>query len=253
MTDLAERSSELIELSRDLGAEHRQMAILGEGNASLAVDDSTMLIKASGCGMAQLTSDGVVACRLSRLMEALAAGELADEDIEQVLLASRCDANAKKPSVEALFHAYLLSLPGIECVGHTHPIAVNQVLCSPIASRFATGRLFPDEIVCCGPASVFVPYTDPGLRLAWAIRDGVQRHLRQHSAMPRVILLENHGIITLGESVAAVKSAMFMAEKAAQIFIGAASIGGPRFLPAEQVQRIADRRDEHYRREMLMK
>jgi hypothetical protein len=68
---------------------------------------------------------------------------------------------------------------------------------------------------------------------------------------PRVILLENSDIITLGRSPDAVKAAMFMAEKAAKIFVGAAALGGPRFLSQENIGRILGRPDEHYRRRML--
>jgi len=48
-----------------------------------------------------------------------------------------------------------------------------------------------------------------------------------------------------------VKAAMFMADKAARIFIAAASMGGPQFMSAEQVDRIANRIDEHYRQRAL--
>ena len=63
----------------------------------------------------------------------------------------------KKPSVEALFHAWLLTLPDIHYVGHTHAPAVNGILCSPRAREFATKRIVPDEVVCCDVESVFVP------------------------------------------------------------------------------------------------
>jgi hypothetical protein len=35
------------------------------------------------------------------------------------------------------FHAYLLSLPDINFVGHTHATYINQILCSPRAADFA--------------------------------------------------------------------------------------------------------------------
>ena len=177
--------------------------------------------------------------------------DLSDKEVDDELLASRIDPSDKKPSVEALFHAYLLSLPEINFVGHTHAIHINQILCSPRAREFATKKLFPDDIVCCGPASVFVSYTDPGLRLSQIIRRETTAFMRDFGTPPRVILLENHGIITLGRSPDAVKAAMFMAEKAAKIFVGAASLGGPRFLSAENVSRIGGRPDEHYRRNVL--
>ena len=136
-------------------------------------------------------------------------------------------------------------------MGHTHAIHINQILCSPRARDFAAMKLFPDDIVCCGPASVFVPYTDPGLKLSQEIRKETTAYVERIGFVPRVILLENHGIITLGRSPDAVKAAMFMAEKAAKIFVGAAALGGPQFLSEENISRILGRPDEHYRRKML--
>ena len=111
--------------------------------------------------------------------------------------------------------------------------------------------MFPDEVVCCGASSVLVPYTDPGLRLSQVIRRKVARFMEKRGVPPRVILLENHGIITFGASPEAVKAAMFMADKSARIFLQAASLGGPRFLSAKEVDRIANRIDEHYRQRAL--
>jgi rhamnose utilization protein RhaD (predicted bifunctional aldolase and dehydrogenase) len=153
--------------------------------------------------------------------------------------------------VEALFHAWLLTLPEIEFVGHTHAPAINSILCSPRAREFAERRLFPEEIVCCDEASVLVPYTDPGLRLARAIRVRTERFIRAHGHPPRLVLLQNHGVIALGRTPDAVLAAMRIAEKTARIWLGAAALGGPVFLKRADVRRIAGRPDEKQRRQML--
>ena len=120
-----------------------------------------------------------------------------------------------------------------------------------MAETFATRRIFPDEVVCCGPSSVFVPYADPGLKLAQLIRERTELYRQTHGIMPRVILLQSHGIITFGSSAAAVKTAMFMASKAAQIFVGSLPLGGPVFMAQSDIDRIAGRRDEHHRQRAL--
>lgn len=246
----SELTQKLIGLCHDLGREERGMAILGEGNASTRVDDETFLVKASGHCLGTLGEPGLTLCRFSTLLPLL-EGTWADEDVERLLLESRVDKNAAKPSVEGLFHACLLSLPGISYVGHVHAIAVNQILCSPRAEEYATKRTFPDEIVCCGTESVLVPYTDPGVHLARAIASGVKEYMERHGEPPRIILLQNHGIIGLGGSPAGVMASLMMAEKAAKIFVGAAALGGPVFLTPENVARISGRSDEHYRRKVL--
>ena len=152
----------LLDLSHQLGREDRKLAILGEGNTSARLSSETFVVKASGSNLATLAASGVTECRFANLLPLLDAKNLTDAAIDEALFASRISSEAKKPSVEAIFHAYLLTLPNVNFVGHTHPVAVNQVLCSEHARTFARRRTFPDEVVCCGVESVFVPYTDPG-------------------------------------------------------------------------------------------
>jgi len=246
-----QRMAALLEMSQALGDASRGLAILGEGNTSAQLSPKTFLVKASGTCLATLQKSDVVECAFSKLLPLLDRKGMADIEVDQALMDSRVDAKAKKPSVEALFHAYLLSLPEIEFVGHTHAMAVNSILCSPRAKEFATKRMFPDEIVCCDTESVFVPYTDPGLKLACAIRSGVEQFIHRLGRAPKVILMENHGIIAMGRTPNAVLSATYMAEKAAQVFIGAAALGGPRFFTADNISRIAGRPDEKYRQKVL--
>lgn len=241
----------LIALSHELGREDRALAILGEGNTSTRLSDDTFLVKASGSNLATLDPAGVSACRLQPLLALLDGPLPSDEAADTALLDARLDSSARKPSVEAMFHAWLLTLPEVNFVGHTHPTVVNALLCSPRAADFAARRLFPDEIVCCGPSSVFVPYTDPGIPLARAIRAKVTAHREQTGLVPRVILLENHGLIALGASPQAVLAATLMAAKAAATTLGAITAGGPNYLSSEVVVRIAGRRDEHHRQKAL--
>jgi rhamnose utilization protein RhaD (predicted bifunctional aldolase and dehydrogenase) len=242
---------DLLLLSHELGREDRGLAMLGEGNTSTRLSDDTFLVKASGTCLGTLKEDDVVECRLSALLPLLDKDSLTDQQVDDALLASRVDAKAKKPSVEAVFHAWLLSLPGIKFIGHTHATSVNQILCSPRAHDFAVNRMFPDEIVCCSVASVFVPYTDPGLKLAQTIRNETEAFVKKHQRQPRVILMKNHGIITLGATWQSVLAAMLMAEKAAKVFVGAAQMGGPVFFTEENTARIAGRPDEAYRQRAL--
>jgi rhamnose utilization protein RhaD (predicted bifunctional aldolase and dehydrogenase) len=242
----------ILRLSHELGREERRLAILGEGNTSARVSDSTFVVKASGSHLGSLSPLGVTECRFADLGPLLDRRAMPDAAIDEALFGSRVDATAKKPSVEAIFHAYLLTLPGVKYVGHTHPIAVNQILCSAHARTFARRRLFPDEVVCCGVESVFVPYLDPGLKLAQGIRKAVLAYIKRLARAPRVILLENHGFIALGPTPESVLAATLMGAKAAEIFVGAAALGrAPRFLTTAQVIRIAGRPDEHYRQRAL--
>jgi rhamnose utilization protein RhaD (predicted bifunctional aldolase and dehydrogenase) len=130
-------------------------------------------------------------------------------------------------------------------------VAVNGLLCSPRAKDFANQRSCPDEIVCCGPTSLLLPYVDPGLALAKAVRSGVEEYSKKTGKPPRLILLTNHGLIAPAASPGGVLTATRMAVKMAEIFSLAAIHGGPVFLSPADVERIENRGDEAYRRRQL--
>ena len=102
----------LLTLSHELGDDRLRMAILGEGNTSVRLDDDTFAVKASGSNLATLTAADVTSCAFDRLLPLLDKTTATDVEVDQALLAARLDPAAKKPSIEALFHAYLLTLPG---------------------------------------------------------------------------------------------------------------------------------------------
>ena len=241
----------LLELCRGLGLAQRNLTILGEGNVSAAVSKAEFLVKASGSSLASMSAGDLTLCRTEPVIALLDRKGISDVEVQTELMEARVKAGDKKPSVEAAFHAWLLTLENVRFVGHCHPTAVNQVLCSPRARDFAERRLFPDEVVCCGPASVFVPYTDPGIPLAREIRERTTLFMKQHQHVPRLILLQNHGLIAVGASTESVLASLLMAAKAAEIFVGAASLGGPNFMAQKDVDRIASRPDEHYRQKQL--
>lgn len=246
---MQDRISELLGLAHLLGRD--DLSILGEGNVSANVDVNRFAVKASGASLAKLKEGGLTTCDSGKVLRLLEMKTATDGEIAETLMEARVDGSGKRPSVEAVFHAWLLTLENVDFVGHCHPTAVNQVLCSPRARDFAQRRLFPDEVVCCGPASVFVPYVDPGLPLAREIRERTNHFIHEHGQIPRLIALQNHGLIALGPSAAAVQTSMLMAVKAAVIFAGAAAMGGPVFMTQQAVDRIASRPDEAYRQREL--
>ncbi len=243
--------AQLVDLSHELGREERRFALLGEGNTSTRISSEEFAVKASGSSLSILERSGVALCRSQPVLALFGTPDASDDDIERVLLNARQSASERKPSTEALFHAFLLSLPDVHFVGHTHPEAVNSLLCSPHAADFASKRLFPDQIVCCGATSPLVPYVHPGVPLALAIKHEVEAHIERFGDVPRLVLLRNHGLIALGKTPNAVLAATLMAEKAARIFLGAASIGGPTFMDEGNVARIAGWNAEHYRQKVL--
>jgi rhamnose utilization protein RhaD (predicted bifunctional aldolase and dehydrogenase) len=243
---------ELVKMSLELARPEYEFVVLGEGNTSAKIDDNTFWVKASGKYLSKSDRETFVKVRLQQALAILDEGELSDEEIKDALFAACVDpANQLKPSVETTFHAFLLSIPDVNFVGHTHPTAVNSILCSKKAKDAYAGRLFPDEIVYCGIEPIFIDYVDPGLELARVIRARCYDYIDRHGVNPKVILIQNHGFIAVGKSAHEVEAVTIMGVKAAKVLAGTYQFGGPRFFSQENVDRIYTRPDEHYRRQQF--
>jgi rhamnose utilization protein RhaD (predicted bifunctional aldolase and dehydrogenase) len=249
VTDEQEILGQLVAMSRALGDPGRDYVILGEGNTSARVDDERMYVKASGARLEDITAEGFALVARSKVLAMLDGGALDDAEVERGLRESLVDpASPRRPSVETLLHAFMLGLDGVNFVGHTHPTAVNAILCSREGMRALAGRVYPDEIVVCGMAPVLVDYVDPGVPLARAVRDATQRYSEERGYRPQAVLIQNHGLIALGATPMQVEAVTATWVKTARIITGAMAFGGPRHLSEEHVRRICTRPDEAYRR-----
>jgi rhamnose utilization protein RhaD (predicted bifunctional aldolase and dehydrogenase) len=235
-----------------LGEPGQDIAILAEGNASMRLPSGEFWVKASGFSLQDIPETGFVKVGLEPIMKAISGPPLNDSEVREVLKQARLEETSLMPSVETFMHAYLLSLPEVEFVGHGHPTPLLSLLVLDNAAQIARLRIFPDEVVCCGPAAAFVPYVDPGLPLALAIKESVETFVKEHGSIPKTIWLQNHGLIALGRSTNEVKSAMQMSVKAARVWLAATGSGRViRHLTPEHVARIHTRPDEHYRQQLL--
>ena len=241
----------LMALSRQLGDPNNDWAILAEGNTSAAVDADEFLLKASGSSLGRATPESFVRVRFDAVFALLEQPPASDEELAAALMGCLAEPGALRPSVEAALHGLALTIGGARYVGHTHPTAVNGVLCSVNPTALTDGALFPDQIVVCGPHPLFVPYVDPGIPLALEVRRRLLEHLDLYGAPPKAVYLQSHGLFALGQTADEVLRVTAMAAKTARILLGTFAAGGPRYLAASESQRIESREDEHYRRRVL--
>ena len=216
---------EVLELAKSVS----HFTIAGEGNVSVRDGDS-MLIKASGSTLETMTDQDLVRCDLDGKV-------FKDEE--------------KKPSMEVSFHAWILkTFPEINCVCHTHPTNTIKILCSGCTHDFANKRLFPDQVVRNGTKSCIVPYATPGLPLREEIKKSVEEFIGRNGFFPKLILLNNHGIITASASIKEAIVSTLMCEKSAEIYIGAKMLNNIQFLTDEEVAAVDKNPSEKYRREL---
>ena len=166
----------------------------GGGNTSVKLPGGLMAIKASGFCLSDIRPDkayAVLDCDdLRSFYLTTDPATLADVEKEG---SARAKADVRhidgladlRPSVEAGFHSILKTF-----VVHTHSVYANLAACSTACREIAT-QAFAGANYTWG----WVPYTDPGANLTFAIRDELRRVEAETGREPSVILMQNHGII----------------------------------------------------------
>ena len=174
--DMTQNIDALVNMTRALGEPDMDYVIIGEGNTSMTLDAQSFAVKASGHQMRNISAGGFVNVYFEPILGLLDNPPKTMSEQKAITLAARVDQNSERsPSIEVSFHAMLLRECDVKFIGHTHPTAINQIMCTGHAAAFAHQRRFPDEVVLCGPQSLLAPYGDPGLPLALTMR----HHLRQ--------------------------------------------------------------------------
>ncbi len=244
---------ELIELARFVGSPADSLSILAEGNVACHRDENSFWVKASGRALSGIERSSFVAVQRRPLLDAINGPPLDEKTTRAVLNSAIAHADSDEiPSTESYMHALLLSFESARFVAHAHPPDLLSLLITAKAEDLAAKRWFPDEIVCCGRASCFVPYAAPGLPLARAIKSAAAKFEKTVGEPPKCFWLQNHGLIAVGkthqEAIAAVK----MSAKAAKVLLQAVSTGLELHpLSQKQINEIANWTDEHYRQNLL--
>lgn len=241
---------DLLTLCRTLGEPSRDLALSAEGNVSMRLGEQSMTIKASGSTLETLRDEELVDVDIPTILTLL-EGMPTDEVTQSTYREALISQTEKMPSVEAILHAVLYDITSTQVIAHTHPVVVNMLTCSVSPHLLVQGALFPDAIVMLGRRQLLIPYTDPGVPLAKAVRDGVCSFMHEEGFVPKVIYLANHGLFVLAESPGSALQITEMVVKNARILHGTLAAGGPAFLPSDQVDRIDRRPDEAYRRNVL--
>lgn len=246
---------DLVEMSRTIGEVSLDAVILGEGNTSVLGDNGTFFVKASGCSLETLVPENAVQLYCEPLLRLLHEEDVKEERLQEVYKASKVDPlNSARPSVEAIFHAMLLRYDGITAIAHTHATAVCSLVCGTGWPNALAGRLTPDEAVLLGPESVYIDYIDPGVELAKSIKLGVDSYISKYGATPKVVYLQNHGVIALGRNTGDAVNITRMIIKAARVRLGILQSGMELHpLTSQIVGHLLGRPDEKYRQRILTK
>ncbi len=242
------RLAELVGLTTGLGLPEHEFVTLAEGNTSTLLNSGDLLIKASGAQMGAITDEDFVQVPLEPLTKLLRARHGSAAQNRSAVTGRTPGGAIRAGSIETLLHAVCVLAGQASWVAHTHPTPLVGLLSSADPRSHFRGPLFPDEAVVTGLDPLYVGYAEPGLALAVAIQDALTERIERDGQIPRLVLLENHGIVALGSSSAEVHAITAMATKAARVRLAAAAAGGARPLAREALQRMLARDDEQSRR-----
>lgn len=185
-----ETSDGMETLLRDTVAASRRLGqdpflvLHGGGNTSCK-NDTYLWAKASGFDLGELSREGLVQLRRADLADLLARDHLGDIEMMDGYAAATVEAGRPAPTIEALLH-HALPFPSVL---HTHADAI-VALTDTVHGLSLVSRVLGDDVLT-------VPYVMPGFELAVL----VQRVWRESGERARAIVLQHHGLFTMGESV----------------------------------------------------
>jgi rhamnose utilization protein RhaD (predicted bifunctional aldolase and dehydrogenase) len=219
-------------MTRTLGERERDFVILSEGNTSARADEDTFWVKVSGSRMVEAEEQSFVRVYLDKVLTLLDAS-LPEWMFRMDLAGAKVKPGAPgSPSIESALHALCLTLGDAAFVGHTHPTAINAILCAREAETAFTQAISPAESLV-GGEQLFVPFVPSGQPLAWAVEAALRSYEECQREPPRAILLQNHGLVALGSSPQEVMDITEMMVKTARILVNTYALGGPHFVDHE--------------------
>ncbi len=189
----------------------------GGGNAS-AKTNNEMYIKASGYLMSEVTPT-VGFTRVKRdailnLVKQLHVGTM-DKNNEVLINESIAAANldALRPSIETFLHALLPQ----KFVLHVHALtsliyASSKTFVMDLEQQWVEN--YPLKHI------LLIPYKKPGVELALALYEGLERYNVLHDTAPAAIVLQNHGLIVASDDYEELYDQIVQIQRSIQNHIG---------------------------------
>ncbi len=176
--------------SRLLGSES-SLVLYGGGNTSVKheMEDEAggvvrvLSIKGSGTDLATIDVGGFSPLALDPLVRLRTRSSMADDLMVELVARALLNTVAPRPSIETLLHAFI----PLDWVDHSHADAILALTNQP-SGQAVVRDVFAEDVG-------IVPYIKPGFLLSKAAADVYDND-------PSVVglILENHGLVTFGES-----------------------------------------------------
>ncbi len=187
-----------------------------DGNVSVKVDDNRFLVTPTGMSKSFITKDSIL---------------LVDKDMQVIE-----GKEGLKPSSETKMHMRCYQeRDDVHAVVHAHP---------PTATGYAVANVPLDEysmietVICVGS----IPVTPYGTPSTYEVPEAIAPYLKEHD----VLLLQNHGALTVGADLITAYYRMETLELFAKISLNARLLGGAQEISKENIDKLLYLRDNYY-------
>ena len=212
MTNEWELKKLFVELGRRIW--ERNYVAANDGNMTIRLNDKEILTTPTGISKGFMTTDMIIKV---------------DYDGKVI------SGNPKyRPSSEVLMHIDVYrERPDINAVVHAHP---------PFATSFAVAGIPLDK--CVLPEAIIIIGAVPIAKYGLPSTDELPDNIRPHIKNNDVILLENHGALTLGTDLLSAYHRMETLEHTANIVTKSIQLGNLGVLPENERDRLMTLRDK---------
>lgn len=187
----------------------QEVVVANDGNVSCRLPNGNILITASGVLKGYMTPDEIIECD--------AEGNALD---------------GRRVTTEVKMHVAAYQVrPDIRAVVHGHPIFAVAFSLAGLSLADCT---IPEIIVTMGSIPT-APYATPS---TYDLPDTLAEHLANGDA----VIMERHGVVTVGSDIFDAFKKMEMVEHTAKILHAAHTLGGVKPLSQSQVQELLDTR-----------
>ncbi len=188
-----------------------------DGNVSARLDDGTFLATPTGISKSMITPEKIV--RMDAQMNILEA------------------LPGYKPSSETKMHMRCYQeRADVGAVVHAHP---------PTATGYAVAGKHLDEYTMIETVIAIgsIPVTPYGTPSTYEVPDAITPYLQEHD----VLLLKNHGALTMGQDLLTAYYRMETLELYAKISLNAHLLGGAQEIPRPKIDQLIDLRENYYK------
>jgi len=145
-----------------------------------------------------------------------------------------------RPTSEVLMHLECYQMRKEICaIVHTHSPWAGGVISAGVSLK----PMFPEFVADLGE----IGYLDYILPTTKRLADAVARQIKNLN----VVLMANHGVITVGRNLKEAYYRSIIIEEAAKSLVAASVVGKPRFLSSEQIEEIRKLETIQYRRKVM--